>query len=267
MSGGLVREALRLGDCHVRRVLPDVPSGPPVVMIPGAHHGGRAWRFWLEGFAAAGLPSHALSFPNHEDAAVLDDAAFCALRLDDYVARAEAVVAAAEERAGRAAVIVGHSLGGVVAQRLAVRRQPAALVLVASAGPAALGITRAALFPEDRPVACPPERARRLFFHDVEEDVLAEALAGLSAESPGVMNGSGGRAEVPREAVRCPVLVAAGAEDASGVIDQARLAAHYGAPLIRVPGTGHDVMLERRRMEAAEAVLAWLAALEPRAGR
>lgn len=266
MSGGLVREALRLGDCHVRRVLPDAPFGPPVVMIPGAHHGWSAWRFWLDAFAAAGLPAHALSFPNHEDAAVLDEATFCALRLDDYVARAEAVVVAAEERAGRAAIVIGHSLGGVVAQRLAVRRQPAALVLVASAGPAALGITRAALFPEDRPLACPPERARRLFFHDVEEDVLAAALAVLSVESPGVMNGSGGRAEVPREAVRCPVLVVAGAEDATDVIDQARLAAHYDAPLIRMAGTGHDVMLERRRGEAADAVLAWLAALDATRG-
>ena len=251
-------EGRAFGDCFVVRT--PGGAGPPVLLVPGAYHGWWAWRFWLEGFAATGRAAAALSFPNHTDATGLPEAAFCALRLEDYVARVEEVLALLEVESGQPAVLVGHSLGGVVAQYVASVRPLTGLVLVASAGPAALGVTRPTLYPTERALICPPERARQLFFHDAEPAVLDWALPLLCPESPGVMNGSGGRAEIPRDAIRCPVLVLAGAEDRAPIVDQALLARHYAAPLLLLPGLGHNLMLERRRDLGLGGVLGWLSA-------
>ncbi|MFN6956034.1 MAG: alpha/beta hydrolase [Acetobacteraceae bacterium] len=254
-------EAVALGDCHLR-VVPG--AGPPLLFLPGAFHGWWAWRFWLERCEAFGLAAAALSFPNHTDAPSLPEAAFCRLRISDYAARAAAALRVLEDRFGGPGVVVGHSLGGVVAQLVAAAGASAALVLVASGGPAALGVTRPGLYPEDAPLTCSPDRARELYFADAEPEVVAWAIARFCPESPGVMNGSGGRAEIPRAAIRCPVLVVAGAADRTPVVDQARLARHYGAPLLAIPGAGHDLMLERGRDLAFGGMLGWLRAVAGR---
>jgi pimeloyl-ACP methyl ester carboxylesterase len=244
-----------MGDCHLRSLVPrhHAPDAA-VLMIPGSAHGWWAWRFWMPAFAASGFAAHALSFPNHTDAAVLPEDAFCALGLEDYVARVRQAMDAVEGRV----VLVGHSLGGVVAQVAAQRTAPAALVLVASAGPRQLGRTRRDDFPADAPVRWTREAARARWFADADPAVVEWALDRVTAESPGVLNGSGGRAEVDPARIGCPVLVVRGGRDASSVPEGKKLAALYGAELLDLPEAGHDLMLERGALRAARRVVGWL---------
>ncbi|HVL22198.1 MAG TPA: alpha/beta hydrolase [Amaricoccus sp.] len=101
---------------------------PPILFLHGAFAGPEIWtRFVAPWFAARG---HRVLVPRLAGPLLGPPA-----RLRDYVARA----AAAAEALGAPPVVVGHSLGGLVAQHLAARRPVAGTVLVASPGPCGLG--------------------------------------------------------------------------------------------------------------------------------
>ncbi|HET9069291.1 MAG TPA: alpha/beta hydrolase [Amaricoccus sp.] len=104
-----------------------MPDKPPILFLHGAFGGPEVWtRFVAPWFAARG----------HEVAAPRLSTPLSARpdRLRDYVARA----VAAADALGTPPVVIGHSLGGLVAQHVAARRRVAGLVLVASPGPAGL---------------------------------------------------------------------------------------------------------------------------------
>jgi pimeloyl-ACP methyl ester carboxylesterase len=81
-----------------------------VVALHGIGLGGWLWDPWLPLFAAQGLTVHAATLPGHDDGA---DAG-----IDDMVAAVEAHIATISGPV----VLVGHSLGGLVAQLVAARR-------------------------------------------------------------------------------------------------------------------------------------------------
>ena len=102
---------------------------PPILFLHGAFAGPEVWtRFVAPWFAARG---HRVLAPRLRDPAARPPA-----RLRDYVAPRRAPPPTA---LGTPPVVVGHSLGGLVAQHLAARRPVAGIVLVASPGPCGLG--------------------------------------------------------------------------------------------------------------------------------
>ena len=102
-------------------------DAPPILFLHGAFVGPALWeRFVAPWFAARG---HPVAVPH------LAKEAGSGARLRDYVRVARD--AAAE--LGGAPIVVGHSLGGIVAQHLAAEGRVAGAVLVASPGPWGLG--------------------------------------------------------------------------------------------------------------------------------
>jgi non-heme chloroperoxidase len=102
-------------------------SKPPILFLHGAFAGPEVWtRFVAPWFAARGHPVLAPRLPGPVSGMA---------RLRDYVRRARA----AADRLGGRPVVVGHSLGGLVAQHLAAEGRAAGVALVASPGPAGLG--------------------------------------------------------------------------------------------------------------------------------
>ena len=101
----------------------------PAVFVHGAFCGGWAFDGFREPFEAAGFETHAPNLPHHERGADLEQLAQTGLK--DY---AEAITHYA--RGLRAPpVLVGHSLGGLVAQLVAARTPVAGLVLLAPSAP------------------------------------------------------------------------------------------------------------------------------------
>ncbi|MBY0565086.1 MAG: alpha/beta hydrolase [Hyphomonadaceae bacterium] len=101
----------------------------PVVFVHGAFCGGWAFDSFREPFEAAGFETHAPNLPHHERGADLEQLANTGLK--DYAHAITLYV-----RGLRAPpVLVGHSLGGLVAQLAAMHTPIAALALLAPSAP------------------------------------------------------------------------------------------------------------------------------------
>lgn len=101
----------------------------PVVFVHGAFCGGWAFDTFREPFEAAGFETHAPNMPHHERGADLEQLAQTGLK--DY---AQAIAHYAKNLRAPP-VMIGHSLGGLVAQMVAMQMPVSGLVLLAPSAP------------------------------------------------------------------------------------------------------------------------------------
>ena len=102
---------------------------PPIVFVHGAFVGGWIWAPFVTWFTSRGFEVHAPDLRHHEAGAPRD--ALHDVGLEDYTDDLAHLVEGLRE----APVLVGHSLGGLICQKLAARGLARALVLLASAPP------------------------------------------------------------------------------------------------------------------------------------
>jgi pimeloyl-ACP methyl ester carboxylesterase len=103
---------------------------PPVVMIHGAFCGGWAFENWRPDFEARGFEVHTPTL-RHHDCGAQPPAALGKTGLRDYADDVEELL----DALGEPAILVGHSMGGLIAQMLAARGRAKALVLLAPSAP------------------------------------------------------------------------------------------------------------------------------------
>jgi pimeloyl-ACP methyl ester carboxylesterase len=238
---------------------------PPLLLIHGAFSNAVHLAPWVEYFRLAGYDCRAPSLPGHgADRKPLDR-----LELGDYLEMLGEICVGFE----RPPVIIGHGLGGLLAQHLRATADCAGTVLVASwPGTAFRPRPRAMLnalpmiagILGGGPVRSGRSVIRTLVLHDLSvaerEDILAEfgAESGRALRAPIF-----GRAEVPGTTVRRHVLVVSGAADRivpAAVAEQ--LAEIYKAEHLVIPGQGHWLIAGSLVTIVAAAVVDWLARLE-----
>jgi len=105
-------------------------SSAPVVMIHGAFCGGWAFETWQPGFEARGYDVHMPTL-RHHDEGHHPSRALGETSVRDYADDIEALL----DELGEPAILVGHSMGGLIAQMLAARGKAKALVLLAPSAP------------------------------------------------------------------------------------------------------------------------------------
>ncbi len=101
----------------------------PIVFVHGAFCGAWAFDTFRAPFEAEGYETHAPNLPHHERGADLEQLAQSSVR--DYAAAITSYV----HKLRAPPVIIGHSLGGLVAQITATKTEVAALVLLAPSAP------------------------------------------------------------------------------------------------------------------------------------
>jgi pimeloyl-ACP methyl ester carboxylesterase len=233
------------------------PHKAPLLLVHGLGHAAWCWEHWLRAAADAGHPAYAVSLRGHGGSA----GALRTARLGDYVDDVVHTAASLPRRA----VLVGHSMGGLVVQKALARYSAHAGVLVAPvpASPALgslLSIARrhpadAARIMVGGSLPLRPEYlfnqldaadARRLADRCGPESPLAQFQ--LLLHRP---------AAQPRG--NAPVLVLATPDDALvPFADVRRTAEHYDAELRAFPGMGHDLMLDADWRAPLNAMIDWL---------
>jgi len=254
---------------EVRTRLPAKPSAkPPLLFVHGGYCDAWCWEpFFLPWFAAQGFPSHALSLRGH-GASGGRESLFVA-GLDDYVADVEHVAATLPSPP----VLIGHSMGAAVVERLLTTRPIRAAALMAPVPPGGLGPVASRLLawqPEylvnmqrlDAPHLSGDVAAalRPMYFSEtIDPQILAEAIAHLTIESPRVlldlvMRLHGGKPVAPAR------LFVLGSHDdrISTPNDVNATASLYGIAPTIVRGLAHMMMLEREWQLAAKPLLEWL---------
>lgn len=251
-----------------REVISIVPDGwqaqarstrrPPLLFIHGLAHG--AWCFaehWMPVAAQRGFPAYALSLRGHGGSGGSRRLGRTILR--DYVHDVMQVITTLPQPP----VIIGHSMGALVAQLVAERYQPRGLVLLTPSPLQGAGGILGSLV-RDRPLdalrviagGTLPLRARDLFV-GLDGQTAARYVDRLGREAPLVQY----ELLLPRRIgpVRAPVLVVGVRADR--VVSRAAVEVTAGAYRVRptwFDGIGHDLMLDRGWERPLDAILAWV---------
>ena len=255
---------------------------PPLFMIHGMWSRPSAFASLRAELEAAGLPSVAVTLPHHDiPPGAPAPAALATVRLADYV---DALARDAADL-GEQPVILGHSMGGLLAQLLAARVKPRGLVLLSTAPSAqASTVSLDAIRTMRRvtgrwgwwrePTLLDHERARWGVYNGVPEAEVRPALADLTWDSGAVLAEiafpwadrlKASRVDYGRLAV--PALVVAGMADRtvppSVSRRTARLLSAAGATVDyeEWPGVGHWLFHDAVRPRLAASIARFMAGL------
>lgn len=243
-------------------------------------HGGCAGAWSVEGVAEVlrrhGWTCHTPNLPFHGTGPVADpDPTLGQTGIEDYTNEVAKLICTLDE----IPVVIGHSLGGLVTQKLAARGLARAIVLLNSCAP--WGILPAT--DSERAIAIELMSAGAFRTKPMQPNFDFEAAFALNSQPPEVQRSvfdrlgpESGRVlfelyfwmfddsratEVDSAKVTCPVLVVSGSEDK--VISRQtalRIAERYGsqATFRGAPGHGHFIFFEPGWEKVAEDCAAWL---------
>ncbi len=235
---------------------------PPLLFIHGAFGQAAHFEPWLDYFRQAGFRGRAISLPGHGPS---DPQALKTLRLADYLEAAGKALQAFDTPP----VVIGHSLGGMIALMLAAEGGCAGAVLVAAPAPGLppwrslyfrLAVPVAARVLAGLPVPLDPAAMRRLATHGLSAAESDEIIAQSGMESGLVLRKLAFvNTTVDYEAIRCPILYLAGGADRI-VPDYAgrRVAAATMSEYVVFPGHGHWLIAGSLTGTVAATVKRWL---------
>lgn len=247
-----------------------VSSLPPLLFIHGGFHGAWCWADnFMPWFAERGYDCYAISYREHGGSPRSDQSQ--QWRLADYVDD----VKWAADQLPRRPILVGHSLGGTIAQKLSASGNYPAMALLA---PSPIGgSNRAAL----RMFATHPRAMTRAFIKrdltyalpaflgfftfgdlpDQERTSLAKRCDGKTSFRAAV---DAMMLDCPKpQPLNIPVVVLSGTRDWSiPQYKNERLARAYQGDHIVVPAA-HDMMCDTQWEAAARSLLAWFEEVLP----
>lgn len=240
-------------------------NGRPVLLVHGAWHGPWCWDGWSQALIEAGHQPRAIALPGHSKPGSSNR---IWNRLGEYVRK----VGAELDYLGPEAIIIGHSMGGLVTQKVLEKHRAALAMLVASVPlrgvwGATIRTARDVPIPfvaanggvSMYPIVRTPKLARRAFFGPSAPNRVVEAShAQLQNES--YLAYLQMFAVWPRPSrVKTPVRVLAASDDAIFTVNEEKmLAAAYDTEAVVIDGAGHDLMLDPAGEPALDRILAWI---------
>lgn len=256
--------SIRVGELTVAVARPAQPTKrPPVLLIHGMFGGAWMWEPYQEFLARHGYESHAVTLRGHHDSRPVPDIGKVSVM--EYVEDALAVA----RQLGNP-IVIGHSMGGLIAQKVAEAGAARALVLLAAAPPRWIPVVSwlllrkqmkfAAAILRHRPIFPDRSTADALMFNRTPREEANLQYVRLVPESGrSGFELSVGMIPVNEARVTCPVLVVSGSDDRFVVPRVARaLAKKYGATLKLYDSFAHHIISEPGWEGPASDVVEWM---------
>lgn len=240
----------RVRDLTVAVERPSSPSGKPaVLLIHGMFGGAWQWENYQSQLARHGYESHAINLRGHHGSRPVPNVGKVSLR--DYVIDAIEVATSL-----RNPIVIGHSMGGLITQKLLERGACRAAILLAAAPPRWIPVVSWMLLQKQLKYAPALFKFEPLLPNRKDADVLIfnrTPVADREKMYPRLVPESGcagfqlsfGTMAVDEDRVSAPVLVMTGLDDRFVVPRVARaLARKYKAPLREYASFAHMLLLE-----------------------
>jgi non-heme chloroperoxidase len=236
---------------------------PPVVLIHGMFGGAWQWKNYQERLSAAGYESHAINLRGHHGSRPVRDIGKVSLR--EYV---EDAVEVARRLANP--IVVGHSMGGLIAQKVAEAGLCRAVVLIAAAPPRWIPVVSWTLLIRQlkympqlllwQPLLPDRNDADVLMFNRTPLADREVQYAQLVPESGRAgFELSFGIVAVDESRVSAPTLVVTGLDDQFVVPRVSRAEARkYGATLKEFPSHAHHIITEPGWEKPCDEIVQWL---------
>ncbi|MFH1139517.1 MAG: alpha/beta hydrolase [Pseudomonadota bacterium] len=247
-----------------------------MVMIHGMWGGAWCWDHLKTFFEERGYRCHAPTLRHHEvNPKDQPDPRLGALSLDDYASDLEKFILGLDEKP----IIVGHSMGGLLAQKLGARDLAAGLVLLTPASPSGINALKISVVKSfwdiltkwqfwKNPQRLSFDRAVYAMLHllpQAEQKAVYDRLvyeSGRAAAEIGFwLLFPAGASTIDEAKVTCPVLVVSGAEDRitpASVVK--KVAQKYGrvSTYMEFPNHAHWIIGEPGWEKVAAGVLEWI---------
>jgi pimeloyl-ACP methyl ester carboxylesterase len=249
---------------------------PHVVFIHGMYLNGQSWQPWVERFVSAGFSCSTPSWPfHHGDPQTLRenvDPRLRSLTFGDVTEHLKSVIDALPERP----ILVGHSIGGLLVQRLVNDGYARAGVSISSAPPPGVisfsphffraNFPHINPFAGSKPVFMTPKRFHYAFCNTLTRRASDEAFEQFVVPESRLVPRStlGKSARIDFSAARAPLFFLAGTEDhLTPVAMVRRNASKYKDGAVQVEyrefdGRSHYICGEPGWEEVADAAIGWL---------
>ena len=259
----------RIADLHVEHAAPAGRArSRPVLFVHGMWGGSWYLHNYLHAAAEAGWDAWAVNLRGHGESPAPEGLGRVGLL--DYVADVRRCL----DRLGEA-VLVGHSMGGLITQKVAEGGGVAAVVALASAPPRGINalywpvLSRMAAYVPamlgNRAFVASRPDADFLFLNRLSPEQRDWAFPRFGAESGCAARELAlGRLAVDAASVRCPILVVGAEHDRiTPAALQRRIAGRYRAEYQEAAGHAHMLMLEDGWERPFKDVLGWMERVAP----
>ncbi len=238
----------------VTAVLPNQPTGrPPIVLVHGAANSALVWTCWQAALAERGWASYAIDLRGHGQSAPCD---LSGVSMRDYAEDVRSLLAQLQHP-----VVMGWSMGGLVAMMAAAAGESRACIALAPSAPArardaSVELRTGVFGPEEYGITS-RDPADQPAMPDLDRDEREIAIASLAQESRLARDERA--AGIVIESLPCPLLIVTGSNDP--LWPRSRYNGLWlDATYLDIPGASHwGLVLSRRALSsAAPAVVAWL---------
>jgi pimeloyl-ACP methyl ester carboxylesterase len=193
----------------VSAMLPDtMPEHPPLILIHGSANSAAVWVFWQQALAAQGWPSYAIDLRGHGQSGPRD---LSHTSMQDYASDVTVLMTQCRQPP----VLIGWSMGGLIALMVAATGVAGACVGLAPSTPARQLNTSVALrtgeFGEEEYGITSRDPDAQPAMPDLDREERMIALASLGRESRRARDER--QRGIILEALPCPLLIVTGTRD------------------------------------------------------
>ena len=228
---------------------------PPLVLIHGAANSAKVWTYWQRELAAHGCTSHAIDLRGHGESGRLD---LSHTSMQDYADDVHSVLT----QMSQPPVVMGWSMGGLVAMMVASTGGAVACIAIAPSAPAkqvdtSITLRTGEFGPEEYGIKdSNPEDQPSMLDLDLEERIIA--LTSLGHESRLARDER--KAGIVIKSLPCPLLIVTGTADTAWPRDRYD-GMQLGAEYQIAEGASHWGLVLNRRVlvTVVPEVLRWLA--------